>query len=152
MTDLGTRLAGARKRLGWSLRAAERASGVHNAHISQIETGAIAQPGFAVVARLAKAYGLEEPTMTLPPAAFTAAWDAFHETVMHGENPLPTAALKAALEVAAPLIAAAERERCARLAEQHNVTWLEPCDDPGCARTLHTHHRRPFAGKLREMP
>ena len=60
MTELGNQLAGARERLGWSLRTAERASGVHNAHISQIETGTIDQPGPAVIAKLAKAYGLPE--------------------------------------------------------------------------------------------
>jgi transcriptional regulator with XRE-family HTH domain len=60
--ELATTLTQARKRLGWSLRTAERASGVPNAHISQIETGAIAQPGFTVIAKLAKAYGLEELT------------------------------------------------------------------------------------------
>ena len=55
-TDVGTRLAAARKERHWSLRAAERRSGVPNAHISQIETGAIAHPGVPVLIRLATAY------------------------------------------------------------------------------------------------
>lgn len=54
--ELGTRLAAARKARGWSLRKAEKHSGVPNAHISQIETGAIAHPGTAVLIRLATAY------------------------------------------------------------------------------------------------
>lgn len=69
--DLAIQLAAARSQLGWSLRTAERASGVPNAHISQIETGAIAEPGYAVVAKLAAAYGMDElarcPTCGRPP-------------------------------------------------------------------------------------
>lgn len=54
--ELGGRLAAARKERGWSLRKAERQSGVPNAHISQIETGAIRHPGTAVLIRLSAAY------------------------------------------------------------------------------------------------
>jgi len=43
--DLAVQLVAARKQLGWSLRTAERASGVPSAHISQIETGTIAKTG-----------------------------------------------------------------------------------------------------------
>lgn len=60
----GAELRAARLRLGWTLRTAERVSGVQNAHISQIETGKIAQPGFAVLARLATAYGIPLSRMT----------------------------------------------------------------------------------------
>ena len=56
MTETGARLQAARKEHGWSLREAERRSGVPNAHISQIETGGIRQPGTAVLIRLATAY------------------------------------------------------------------------------------------------
>jgi transcriptional regulator with XRE-family HTH domain len=56
--DLGARLKGARKDLGWTLRVAEKRSGVPNAHISQIETGAIRHPGTGVLIRLAGAYGI----------------------------------------------------------------------------------------------
>ncbi len=56
--DLGSRLAEARRQRGWSLREAERRSGVPNAHISQIETGAIRRPEAATLIRLADAYGL----------------------------------------------------------------------------------------------
>jgi transcriptional regulator with XRE-family HTH domain len=55
-TDLGARLKAARKHLGWSLREAERRSGVPNAHISQVETGGIKSPGTAVLVRLSAAY------------------------------------------------------------------------------------------------
>jgi transcriptional regulator with XRE-family HTH domain len=54
--DLGSHLKAARKEHGWSLREAERRSGVPNAHISQIETGGIRQPGTPVLIRLATAY------------------------------------------------------------------------------------------------
>jgi transcriptional regulator with XRE-family HTH domain len=56
VTAVGTRLAAARKHWHWSLREAERRSGVPNAHISQIETGAIRNPGIPVLIRLATAY------------------------------------------------------------------------------------------------
>lgn len=62
---LGSRLAGTRRQLGWSLREAERRSGVPNAHISQIETGTIARPEAATLIRLADAYDL-------PPAELLA--------------------------------------------------------------------------------
>jgi transcriptional regulator with XRE-family HTH domain len=55
---LGEIIRDARVRLGWSLRAAERATGIPNAHISQIETRTIECPGIPVLAKLAKAYGL----------------------------------------------------------------------------------------------
>jgi transcriptional regulator with XRE-family HTH domain len=58
MTDLGTRLKEARKEHGWSLREAERRSGVPNAHGAQVETGGIKSPGTAVLVRLSAAYGL----------------------------------------------------------------------------------------------
>ena len=51
-------LSGARSRLGWSLRDAERATGVPNAHLSQLETGKIGHPGIGVLVKLAKAYGI----------------------------------------------------------------------------------------------
>jgi transcriptional regulator with XRE-family HTH domain len=56
--DLGSRLKGARKALGWSLREAERRSGVPNAHVSQLETGAIRRPGTSPLIRLSAAYGI----------------------------------------------------------------------------------------------
>jgi len=42
-----------------SLREAERRTGIHNAHISQIETGAITQPAPNILWALAEAYGLD---------------------------------------------------------------------------------------------
>ena len=53
---LSSRLTEARKRRGWSLREAERHSGVPNAHISQIEHAGILRPSMAVLSRLAAAY------------------------------------------------------------------------------------------------
>jgi transcriptional regulator with XRE-family HTH domain len=58
MTDLGPRLKAARKAKGWTLRKAGRQSGVPNAHVSQVETGAIRNPGLTVLIRLGAAYGI----------------------------------------------------------------------------------------------
>lgn len=57
--SLGKKLADTRAEKGWSLREAERRTGIHNAHISQIETGAIAQPAPNILWQLAEAYGLD---------------------------------------------------------------------------------------------
>lgn len=57
--SLGKKLADARAEKGWSLREAERRTGLNNAHISQIETGAIAQPAPNILWALAEAYGLD---------------------------------------------------------------------------------------------
>jgi HTH-type transcriptional regulator, competence development regulator len=47
------------KKKGWSLRKAESETGIHNAHLSQIETGNIAQPSTALLWSLAEAYDLD---------------------------------------------------------------------------------------------
>lgn len=60
---LGPRLAEARRQRGWTLREAERRSGIPNAHISQIETGTIARPGVAVLIRLSAAYEIPLPSL-----------------------------------------------------------------------------------------
>jgi transcriptional regulator with XRE-family HTH domain len=79
MTDAGARLAAARKERGWTLREAERRSGVPNAHISQIETGAIRQPGTAVLIRLGTAYEIP-----LPELLALAGHASFGELDEHG--------------------------------------------------------------------
>lgn len=56
--ELGPRLKAARKALGWTLRQAEKHSGVPNAHISQLETGTILHPGTSPLIRLSAAYGV----------------------------------------------------------------------------------------------
>jgi transcriptional regulator with XRE-family HTH domain len=58
VTDLGPRLKAARKERKWTLREAERRSGVPNAHIAQVEGGTIRHPGMSVLTRLAVAYGV----------------------------------------------------------------------------------------------
>lgn len=55
---LGVLIAVARECKGWTLRDLERAAGVSNALISQIETGKVKDPGFSTVIRLADALGL----------------------------------------------------------------------------------------------
>jgi transcriptional regulator with XRE-family HTH domain len=58
VTEIGDRLKAARKLHGWPLRKAAARSGVPNAHISQVETGAIRHPGMNVITRLSAAYGI----------------------------------------------------------------------------------------------
>ena len=153
----GARFAAARKRLGWTLRDAERASGVSNAHISQIETGAIAQPGPAVVAKLARAYGMGDLIAVTVPTGiirieggklseteveelaerWKAAWRTGEYTV------LPDDTEKRIAEAVA-----AETERCAQLAEQHEAHYHR-CEPP-CDSDKPEHNMRPFAALLRE--
>ncbi len=58
-TALGTKLAAARQERGWSLRRVEADTGIRNAHLSQIETGAIERPEPGILWTLAEAYGLD---------------------------------------------------------------------------------------------
>jgi transcriptional regulator with XRE-family HTH domain len=60
MTDshLGSMLRIARKDKGWSLRDAERETGVPNAHILQIETGKICRPHMLTLGQLALGYDI----------------------------------------------------------------------------------------------
>ena len=58
MTTLRELFGIAREIKGWSLRDLEKASGVSNALISQIETGKVRDPGFTTVVRLCDALGL----------------------------------------------------------------------------------------------
>lgn len=55
---LGELIAIGRECKGWTLRDLERASGISNALISQIETGRVKDPGFATVVRLIEALGI----------------------------------------------------------------------------------------------
>ncbi|MBZ9894196.1 helix-turn-helix domain-containing protein [Mesorhizobium sp. BR1-1-6] len=58
MTALGELIGIARECKGWTLRDLEKASGVSNPLISQIETGKVKDPGFRTVVRLMDALGL----------------------------------------------------------------------------------------------
>lgn len=53
---LGPFLRAARERRGLTLRAAERAGGVSNAYLSQLESGKIRQPSPLVLHKLAELY------------------------------------------------------------------------------------------------
>ncbi len=55
---LGELIGVARECKGWTLRDLEKASGVSNALISQIETGKVKDPGFRTVVRIVDALGL----------------------------------------------------------------------------------------------
>jgi transcriptional regulator with XRE-family HTH domain len=56
---LQTVLKAARAKRHWSLRKAERETGIHNAHLAQIENGTIAKPDHNVLFALASTYGLD---------------------------------------------------------------------------------------------
>ena len=56
---LGSTVKKAREKKGWTLRETERATGIHNAHLSQIETGTIAKPNQPMLWTLAKALDLD---------------------------------------------------------------------------------------------
>lgn len=56
---LGDVLKQARTALGLSLRDVERATGIRNAHLSQIENHTIAKPEMAMLWELAAFYGLD---------------------------------------------------------------------------------------------
>jgi transcriptional regulator with XRE-family HTH domain len=114
VTDtLGVILSGARLRHGWTLRDAERETGIANAHISQMETGKITAPGIVHLVKLARAYGL--PLRRLLEAAGQG-----------GDWALVAEASEAEIR-------AGERERIALLAEEHEARYdvTKPC---GCGR------------------
>jgi transcriptional regulator with XRE-family HTH domain len=110
---LGAILSGARVRRGWSLRDAERETGIANAHISQMETGKITAPGIVHMVKLARAYRL--PLRGLLEAAGQG-----------GDWALVT-------EVSEAEIRTDERERVAQLAEAYEARYdlTKPC---GCGR------------------
>lgn len=55
---LGELIAIARECKGWTLRDLEKACGVSNALLSQIETGKVRDPGFAKVVQIMDALGV----------------------------------------------------------------------------------------------
>ncbi len=59
VTSLGQALREARRERGWTLREVEARSGVRNAHLSQIESGAIERPDTGLLWTLAGLYELE---------------------------------------------------------------------------------------------
>jgi transcriptional regulator with XRE-family HTH domain len=62
-TTLGQLLRGGRERKSLSLRAVERATGVSNAYLSQLESGKIRQPSPVVLHKLAELYDLPYATI-----------------------------------------------------------------------------------------
>ncbi len=56
--DLGTLLREKRTKRNWSLRDVEEKTGIHNAHLSQIESGAITRPASNLLFTLAAVYNL----------------------------------------------------------------------------------------------
>ena len=55
---LSRKLAKSRDASGLTLRELEKRTGIHNALLSQMETGHIREPSFANVVRIARALGL----------------------------------------------------------------------------------------------
>ena len=58
-TALGQVVASSRQAKGWSLRRLESVSGIHNAHLSQIENGTIGKPEPSVLWAIAQALTLD---------------------------------------------------------------------------------------------
>jgi transcriptional regulator with XRE-family HTH domain len=57
-TPLGDLLQKERKRRGWTLREVEGKTGIHNAHLSQLEKGSITRPAPNMLFTLAAIYEL----------------------------------------------------------------------------------------------
>lgn len=57
-TPLGDALQRERKDRDWTLRRVEQETGIHNAHLSQIEKGAITRPAPNILFTLASLYNL----------------------------------------------------------------------------------------------
>src|ERR1700726_2092691 len=62
-TTLGNLLRGGRERKSLSLRAVERATGVSNAYLSQLESGKIRQPSPVILHKLAGLYEVPSAAM-----------------------------------------------------------------------------------------
>jgi transcriptional regulator with XRE-family HTH domain len=60
---LGRKLQKAREERGWSLREVEEKTGIHNAHLSQIEKGKIERPDPNILWTLATLYELSFPEL-----------------------------------------------------------------------------------------
>jgi transcriptional regulator with XRE-family HTH domain len=58
-TQLGDYLRATREALGLSLREVERRTEIHNAHLSQIESGVIERPAPHILWTLATTYGID---------------------------------------------------------------------------------------------
>ncbi len=58
-TNLGDKLRRRRTKLGLTLRQVERDTGIHNAHLSQIEKGGIEKPDPNILWRLSGLYRLD---------------------------------------------------------------------------------------------
>lgn len=58
LLGLADYLAAARNARGWTLREAEKHSGIDNSHISQIELGKITDPSWRIVEALERAYDI----------------------------------------------------------------------------------------------
>jgi HTH-type transcriptional regulator, competence development regulator len=78
-TTLGHLLRGGRERKSLSLRAVERATGVSNAYLSQLESGKIRQPSPVVLHKLAELYDLPYATI-MESAGYPAVTEAGAET------------------------------------------------------------------------
>lgn len=66
MLKVGEIIALVREAKGMSQRDLEKASGVSNALISQIETGKVKDPGFSTIIRLARALDLSINRLAAP--------------------------------------------------------------------------------------
>lgn len=63
MSKLGTLLAASRRQKNLTLRAVEKATGISNAYLSQLENGDVQEPSPVMLAKLADLYDVPYPTM-----------------------------------------------------------------------------------------
>jgi len=68
------------------------------------------------------------PDTGLPAEAVEAAIAGFYDDASNGLH----ARMRAALQAAVPRIIAAERERCAKLADEHEATYWKSCGRRDC--------------------
>ena len=72
---LGGLLADARKRRGLTLRAVQRAVGISNAYLSQLETGKVRSPSPVVLHKLCELYELPYATVMQEAGHPTSKYD-----------------------------------------------------------------------------
>ena len=95
LPKLGKLLIEGREAAGLSLREVQRRTGIHNAHLSQIEKGRIERPEVGLLFQLGELYGIELGTLLE---------SAGHLSGLHGapQRAMATAALRAVDQLPAP--------------------------------------------------
>lgn len=80
-TPLGDALQKERKERDWTLRRVEQETGIHNAHLSQIEKGVITRPAPNILFTLASLYDLPYEQLLQLAGHFKPASDDSHRSL-----------------------------------------------------------------------